>query len=114
MYVQDFRHFIPNLLGHPVYFFVCLQLATKIMSPILGQTSPVILNGLIFNSLKKLRVWQTKEFIPIVDDIDVVFFFETETLRTKIFYWNVWAFSLAFHVPFALPFLGKFTTWKQR
>ena len=86
MYVQDFRHFIPNLLGHPVYFFVCLQLATKIMSPILGQISPVILNGLIFNSLKKLRVWQTKEFIPIVDDIDIVFFLETETLRTKIFY----------------------------
>ena len=56
------------------------------MSPILGQISPVILNGLIFNSLKKLRVWQTKEFIPIVDDIDIVFFLETETLRTKIFY----------------------------
>ena len=56
MYVQDFRHFIPNLLGHPVYFFVCLQLATKIMSPILGQISPVILNRLIFNSsLKKTK-----------------------------------------------------------
>ena len=78
------------MAGQSVYiFFVCVQLATKIMSPILGQISPVILNGLIFNSLKKtesLADNNNLRFLPIVDDIDVVFFFETETLGTEIFY----------------------------